>query len=94
MASTILRRLLQQSQRWPPYVLGWLGGIPVTVILVLLQGYCAICWIGWIAFSMFLGWNFFWRTRRRRVVTIALLVGTFGSFLVLGFVALVNYGHR
>jgi hypothetical protein len=93
MMSTIVLRLLQQSQRWPPYVWGWLGGVPMTVVLVLLHDYCALCWIGWFAFSMFFGWNIFWRTPRRRAVTIALIVGTFGSFLVLGFVAMVNYGH-
>ena len=93
MAPRIFQRLLRR-ELWPPYTLGWLGGIPLAAILVLLRDRCAICWFVWVAFSMFLGWGVFWRTPRRKAVAVALIVGTFGSFLVLAFVAIANYGHR
>ena len=73
-----------RSDHWRPYLIGGLAGLPIAMMMVLVWRHWNHVGAAWLILYMFLGaLDVFWKTYTRKLVSSALVVGTFLPFLVL-----------
>lgn len=84
MVPTRLAQFLQDS-RWRPYLLGCLAAVPITVAMLQVWkhwDYLAWTWLILYGFVGIGGARVFWNSPTRKLISTAVLVGTFVPFLI------------
>jgi hypothetical protein len=72
-----------ESSRWAPYRLGALASLPMTVVMLLFWIYFPVVAIVWsFVYPFWAGLDVFTRTPLRKMISMALFVGTLTPFAI------------
>lgn len=72
-----------RNPRWRPYLLGCLMAVPFTLVMLQVWRHDGgLAWIWLFLYSAVGGFKVWWRTPRRKAISVGVLVGTFSALLI------------